>query len=283
MLSEGFLNFNGKIFKNDKLLISPNNRSFRYGDGCFETMKFINGKIILESYHLERLFTSLQTMHFNKPNYFITNDFKEQINEVIKKNHQKKIARIRLTIARGDGGLYDVENHNPNYLIQTWDLNSSNNKLNENGLILDIYKDARKTYDKYSSIKSNNFLCYAMAAIWAKENKLNDVLLLNPFDRIVDATIANIFILKNGTILTPALSEGCVSGVMRKYLLKCMKEEGMPIEETQISPEDVLEASEVFLTNAIYGIRWVKQIGNSNYTNQLAAMLHQKFLAPLFV
>lgn len=282
MLSEGFLNFNGKIFRNDKLLISPNNHSFRYGDGCFETMKLMNGKIILEAYHLERLFTSLQTMQFNKPNYFISIDFKEQINEIIKRNRLKKIARIRVTIARGDGGLYDVENHNPNYLIQAWDLNSANNRLNENGWVMDIYKDARKVCDKYSHIKSNNFLCYVMAALWAKENKLNDVLLLNPYDRIADTTIANMFIVKDGIIKTPALTEGCVAGVMRKYLLKCMKEEGIPVEETQITADEVLEASEVFLTNAIYGIRWVKQIGKSNYKIQLAKVLYEKFIAPLY-
>jgi len=283
MIADGFLNFNGKVYKNDKLLISPDNRSFRYGDGCFETMKLINGQIVLEAYHIERLFITLQALQFNKPNYFITNDFKEQIEEVIKKNKLKKIARIRITIARGDGGLYDVENHNPNYLIQAWDLNSANNKLNENGLVIDIYKDARKVCDKFSHLKSNNFLCYTMAALWAKENNLNDALLLNPYDRIADTTIANIFIVKDGAIKTPALSEGCVSGVMRKYLIKCIKEEGIPFEETQITAEEVLQASEVFLTNAIYGIRWVKQIGNSNYTNQLAASLHRKYLAPIFV
>src|ERR1035437_1932488 len=100
MLSEGFLNFNGKIYKNDKLLISPNNRSFRYGDGCFETMKMVNGKIILEAYHLERLFMSLLVLQFNRPNYFITNAFKEEILELAKRNKHKKSARIRVTIPR---------------------------------------------------------------------------------------------------------------------------------------------------------------------------------------
>jgi branched-subunit amino acid aminotransferase/4-amino-4-deoxychorismate lyase len=55
-----FLSYDGRISKTGKPLISPDNRSFRYGDGFFETMKMVNGKIILEDYHFERLFTSLE-------------------------------------------------------------------------------------------------------------------------------------------------------------------------------------------------------------------------------
>ena len=283
MNTDGFLNFNGKIFKKDKLLISPDNRSFRYGDGCFENMKMVNGKIMLEAFHLERLFTSLQTLQFNKSSYFISDAFKDEMTELVKKNKHKKSAKIRVTISRGDGGLYDAENNNPNYLIQTFDLNASNHKMNENGFVMDVYTNARKVCDDFSHIKSNNCLCYAMGALWAKEHKLNDVVLLNPYDKIADTTLANIFIVKDGLIKTPALTEGCVGGVTRKYLLKCMKEEGMPVEETSITVDELMQASEVFLTSAIRGIRWVKEIGKSNYKNQLAAVLHKKFITPLLV
>jgi len=276
MNPEAFINFNGKIIKNNKPVILADNRSFRYGDGCFETMKMLNGKIILEAYHWERLFTSLKLLHFNKSTFFISEAFKEEIVALAKKNHHKKAARIRVTIARGSGGLHDVQNNYPNYIIE------SNNKINENGLVLDIYRDARKIADGFSQIKSNNFLCYAMAALWAKENKLNDAVILNPYDRIADSTIANIFIVKNGVIKTPALSEGCISGVMRKYLLSCLVKEGIPFEETKISVEDLAEANEVFLTNSIRGIRWVKEIANTQYKQQLSTYLFTKYVSPLF-
>ena len=282
MNAQAFLNFNGKMFRNDKLLISPDDKSFRYGDGCFETMKMVSGKIVLEAFHFERLFTSLQTLQINKPNYFITDVFKEEILDLAKRNHHKKSARIRLTISRGEGGLYENENNKPNYLIQTWDLNTSNNKLNENGLVINVFSNARKICDDYSHIKNNNFLCYALGALWAKQHKLNDVVLLNPFDKVADSTIANIFIVNNGIIKTPALSEGCIAGVTRKYLLMLMREEGMPVEETSISVEELMSASEIFLTNSIFGIRWVKEMGKSNYKNQLSSLLFKKFITPLF-
>ena len=276
-----YLNQNGRLIKEEKAVISPNNRSFRYGDGCFETMKMINNTILLADYHFERLFASLQLLQFDVPNYLTADYLQGQILEVAKKNYHNKLARVRLTIYRGNGGLYDPENHFPNYLIQTWDLNPANNLLNENVLVVDVFTDAVKVCDTYSHVKSNNYLCYAMAALWAKKHHLNDVILLNPYNRIADATIANVFIVTNGIVKTPSITEGCVSGVMRRYLLTKMRAENIPVEETKISIEELLQANEIFLSNGIYGIRWIKQIGNNNYTNTATSLLYKQFIKPL--
>jgi aminodeoxychorismate lyase len=283
MHDKQYLDCNGKIFNADKLFISPNNRSFRYGDGFFETMKMINGKIMLADYHFERLFSSLDLLQFEKPNYLTVDYLKKNIEELAKQNRHSKLARIRLMIYRGDGGLYDAENHFPNHLIQTWNLNEANNSLNENGLMIDIFKESKKVCDNYSHVKSNNYLPYVMAALWAKKNDLNDALLLNSYYHIAEATIANVFIVKDGSVKTPALTEGCVNGVMRRHLLTCMRKENISVEETKIEVEELLQASEIFLTNSIYGIRWVKSCGTSNYSNELSAFLHKKFITHVFV
>jgi len=277
-----FLNYNGKIHRSNDLLIQADNRSFRYGDGFFETMKMINGKIILSEFHFERLFASLEILKFQRPNYFTKEYLEESIVALTKKNIHDKLARIRLTIFRGNGGLYDAQNNTPNYIVQSWSLNNESNSFNENGLVIDIFKEAKKACDNFSHIKSNNYLAYAMAALWAKQNRLNDALLLNSGERIADATIANIFIIKDGIIKTPALTEGCISGVMRKYLLQCFREKNIVAEESQITVDDIFNAKEVFLTNAIFGIKWVKQAGEKMYENSTASMLHKKFIIPLF-
>ncbi len=276
MREANFLFYNGKISKTGKPLILPDNRSFRYGDGFFETMKMENGNIRLSNYHFERLFTSLDKLGFQQPVYFTRDYLTDQIEQLARKNFHHKLARIRVTIFRGEGGLYDVANHFPHHLVQSLELHPSNNQFNENGLDLGLFTDARKVCDGFSHIKSNNFLSYAMAAIWAKERKLNDALLLNPFDRIADATIANVFLVKDGLVKTPALTEGPVNGVMRRHLLRLMRDENIPVEETQVSYEDLEQASEIFLSNAIYGIRWVKQLGENEYGKQLAPLLHKK-------
>lgn len=276
-----FLNYNGKTQSSDKLFISPNNRSFRYGDGFFETMKVMNGKIILRDFHFERLFASLEKLKFDKSANFTVDALERQVIELTKKNNHRALARVRLVVFRGDGGLYD-DNNRPNYCIQTWQLNTAINTLNNNGLDVDIFPDARKAADVFSSIKNNNYLCYAMAAMWAKQQKLNDAIVLNANDRVADASIANIFIVKDGVIKTPALSEACIAGVMRRHILTCCRQEGLPVEESCITTGDLLQAQEIFLTNAAYGIRWVKSCGKSNYTLQAAEMLYKKFIEPLY-
>lgn len=273
---------NGVIMNADKALISADNRSFRYGDGCFETMKAINGKIIHANEHFERFFLSLELLQFDKPNYLTTTYLLDHISKLLMQNGHTKCARVRLTLFRGNGGLYDAENHFPNYIIQTWQLNESNNHLNENGLVIDVYRDAIKVCDKFSHLKSNNYLSYAMAALWAKNNHLNDALLLNPYNKIADATIANIFIIKDGIIKTPDVTEGCVNGIMKNYLLECLRKEKIPVQETSLTVDDVLQANEVFLTNSIYGIKWVKQCGSSIYNLHTAAILHKKFIEALW-
>lgn len=282
MSTANFLFLDGQIHRSNKLLVSPNNRSFRYGDGFFETMKWMNGRVLLADYHFERLFASLNRLQFQVPNYFTKAYLENQINELVKKNGHTKLARVRITIYRGEGGLYEVENHFPHHLIQTYDLNPSNNQLNENGLVVDLYRDAIKVCDSFSHIKSNNYLNYAMAAIWAKKQHLNDAFLFNPYNRLADATIANVFLIKDGLIKTPAITEGPVQGVMRRYLLQALRAADMPVEETTIELSDIEQASEIFLTNAIYGIRWVKQFGKHSYTQQLAPLLHKKMVQTTF-
>ena len=117
-----------------------------------------------------------------------------------------------------------------------------------------------------------------MAALYAKEIKLNDCLVLNTAGKIVDSTIANLFIIKENVIRTPSLDQGCVNGVMRRYLLESLSVAGYVISETSISIQDVATADEVFLTNAISGIRWVKQFANVNYGNAKTIEIYSRFV-----
>jgi aminodeoxychorismate lyase len=282
MSTAQFLFSDGKILKTPQRLISPNNRSFRYGDGFFETMKWCNGQIVLAPLHMHRLFSTLDTLQFKPPSFFTAAYILQAIQDLVKKNQHHGLARVRVTIYRGDGGIYDAQNHFPHLLIQTWPLNDMNNRLNENGLDIDVYHAAVKQADHFSLLKTNNYLGYAMAALWAKQQHLNDAILLNPQGHIADATIANVFIVTAGHILTPALSEGPVAGVMRQHLLTELKQQGYHVQEGIITTAQLLEASEVFLTNAIYGIRWVKQCGKSQYAAQLVHTLYRTSVAPLF-
>ena len=280
MANETFFIYNGKFIPDYESVITPNNRSFRYGDGFFETMLFNNGNTYFKDFHIDRINDAILKLNFEKANHFTTDNLFFNTKKLISRNKINGYARVRITFFRGDGGLFDAENNFTNYIIQAWPVQSSFHLYKDNGLDIDIYPDSRKACDSFSHIKSNNYQCYAMAAMWAKKNKLNDALVLNQHDRIADSTIANIFIVnKKEEILTPSLSEGCVNGVMRRFVLEKLKDN---IIETTITRNDLLKAKEIFLTNSIKGLIWVKNIQDKRLsTNITQSVFRQLDLQPL--
>lgn len=269
-----YFNFNGKIYEENKPVIGVSNRGLRYGDGLFETLKYKNNELILADEHFARLWKGMQLLQFDVPKLLTPERIQQEVMELLKKNKQNS-ARVRLTIIRGDGGIYDAKNHTANYIIQTWSLDIDHSRLNENGLQLCIYPDAKKTVDHFSNIKHNNYLPYFMGALFAQEQQCNDALLLNIHERICDSTIANVFIIKNEIIYTTSLEEGCVAGIMRKFIIQHIAASGYSIIETEITKEMLLEADEVFLSNSIYNIRWVAAIADKKYTNNITRQLFQ--------
>jgi branched-chain amino acid aminotransferase len=149
-------------------------------------------------------------------------------------------------------------------------------------LDLGVFEAGKKSCDAFSHLKSNNYLLYALAAQYAKQQKWNEAVVLNQHSRICDATIANIFFIKNTIVHTPHLTEGCVEGVMRKYLIENCTKSGITIEEGAYNATHLLEADEIFLTNAFYGIRWIKRFGERQYQYNQSAQFFQQFVKPLF-
>ena len=177
-------------------------------------------------------------------------------------------------MSRGQGGLYD--DPGPcQYLVECWPLEQAASGFNENGLVIGIFPQGQKSVDDFSRLKSANFLLYSVAARFAKAQRWNDALVLNTDNGIADSTIANVFIVKNGKLITLALDQGAVAGVMRAYLLK-----HLDVKEAFVSTADILDADEVFLTNAIRGIRWVQSMDSQRYSNNFATQVFRELVLP---
>lgn len=275
MAIKGWLNFNGTFFDEKSPVLRADNRSFRYGDGLFETMKVVVGAIQLKELHFQRLFSGMQTLDIVMPGFISEDIFADQISRTIRKNHLVGPARVRLTVFRGDGGLHDFKHSSGGYVVQVWPISSSSLALNEEGLKLGLYEGGKKSVDSLANLKSNNFLLYSMGALHTKKNRLGDSLILNTYGRVCDTTIANVFWVSGGTIFTPPLSEGCVAGVMRNHLISRLPEMGYTVTEKELHPDELLEADEVFLTNAISGLKWVGEFKNKTYANNISSKIFQ--------
>lgn len=272
-----FFNYNGKTFPEGTLVIGPSNRGLRYGDGLFETIRYRKDKLEFSDLHFARLWKGMELLQFQFPAHFSPEGLEEQIIVLLKKNRHEACARVRLTVFRGDGGLYDPVNHQPHYLLETWALNDDGDQLNTNGLIMGIYDEVRKPLGPLSKLKHNNHLPYVLAALYAKKQQWNDAALLNPADRICDTTLANLFCIKDEVIITPPLSEGCIAGVVREHLLRQLPELGFSVKESALEIKDLLDADELFVTNSIHPLRWVQRFEEKKYSNSFT----QKIFAAL--
>lgn len=267
-----FVCFNGSFLPATEPLFTAQNRSFRYGDGVFETIKVCNGKILLEQFHFERLVLSLKLLQIKDTLDPLS--LSQLILELCRRNNCVDLARTRLTAFR------NYENK-VEFVIEANSLSREMNQWNEMGLTIDLYPYARKNADALSNLKTANFLPYILAELFAKEGGIDDAVVLNAYNNLADTSKANIFLVINNEIFTPALNQGCISGVMRRYILEQLKN-NYRVHQAEISEEQLLTADEVFLTNSIFDIRWVEKFRQKIYTSSKTLTLYQQIIAPLY-
>ena len=122
---------------------------------------------------------------------------------------------------------------------------------------------------------------YIQAAIYAQEKNIGDVLVLNSDDNIIEATSSNVFLVSGGDLYTPKLSSGPVGGVMRATIINLAISMGIKVFECNLTPQELLKADEVFLTNAVQGIKWVSSYRTKRYFNKTANKLLDAFNASI--
>jgi branched-chain amino acid aminotransferase len=261
-----FVCYNGEMISKDQPVLVAHNRSFKYGDGVFETMRWKGGHVVLSNYHFERLFNSLKLIQVNTQSVS-TNLLMKAIEDLCILNNCTNTARVRLAVYRG-------ENNNARYLIEATLLEKTVGDWNEKGLTIDLHPYVRKACDAFANLKTANYLPYVMAELYREERGLDECLVLNAFNNICDGSKSNIFLLFGKEIYTPALHQGCVNGVLRRFIIDELKKYSYTIKQTTVSVELLQQADEVFLTNAIRGVKWVAVFREKNYTGTEARNIY---------
>ena len=241
------------------------NRSFKYGDGLFETLSVINSKVVFLKEHFDRLSLGFEILSYDRPDDFSSEWLEIQILKFIDENKNANLSdwRVRITFWRNTAGFFRPESNTVSWDIEIFPLSQSSFKLNEKGYEIGIYPDVIISPDILSGIKTCSALPYVMAAIYKDKMGWDDALLLNSNGRIVEASSSNIFVLKNKKLLSPTSAEGALPGVCRRKIIDSASEIGLDIVEDCINIEDLCDADEIWLTNVISGIRWVKNLYGS--------------------
>jgi len=227
--------------------------------------------------HMNRLKLGMTVLRMNVPAELNTENIHGFIINLLKHNIHAPNARVRLTIFRNEGGHYTPETNDISFLLESEELPAPY-ELNKKGYWVDIYADIKKPINKLANIKTGNALMFVLAGLSKQSMKLDDCLLVNENGSICEAISSNIFVVKNGTIFTTPLSEGCVAGVMRKQIMHLASENKILTFESPITSYTLMNGDEIFLTNSIQGIRWVGQFKDKFYTNKMSQLFIEKLL-----
>lgn len=264
-----FINYNGNIVAANQPVLTVTNRGFRYGDGLFESMRYLNGELKFVELHLDRVRKGMRMLKLEGYSQLDKYFLKEKVDELIRRNKIGQQARVRLIIYREGDGLYAPESNKMGYVLQVEKVEDASYPGNARGLIVDVYDEVTKPISGLSGLKTCNALPYVLAGVYKNQHKLDDVLLLNQHGFLCEALSSNLFVVYQDQLFTPALSEGCVAGVMRHVVMQLAKQHDLLLVEAQISPQILNEAEEVFLTNAVQGIRWVMGYNRKRYFNEM--------------
>ena len=270
------LNFNGDIQnRTEKIFL---NRAFLYGDSVFETIKVVKNKILFWEEHYLRLMSSMRILKIEIPNTFTPEYLEDQIKKTNFSISKLFSGRVRLTIFRDGGGFYTPKSNESCFVIKS----SENDKIlfetEFKEYKVDIYKDYFIQSNLLSNLKTNNRLINVLGSIYAKNNGLENCILLNDQKLVVEFLNGNIFIVKENIVLTPPLGSGCLSGVMRNKIIESIT--GIPlieVKEENFSAYEIISSQEIWVSNCISGIIPVSEYRNKQFGNSLARKVTDLF------
>jgi branched-chain amino acid aminotransferase len=276
------VNFNGTIQPNQTLL-SIENRAYKFGDALFETIKCVNGQPLFWEDHYFRLMASMRILRMEIPMNFTMEFLQNEISKTLQANGlDQKPARVRLTIDRGEGGNYLPVDNKVNFSISAFLLNVIPYEINQaHTCEVDLFKDYFVNEGLLSTLKSANKVIQILGSIYAKENDLDNCILLNNSKNVVECLNGNIFLVEGNTIKTPSLSDGCLNGILRKQILLLLKKhEAYDIVEDSISTFELQKADEIFYTNVIQGIvpitKYRKKIYETKVSTHIITALNKQ-------
>ena len=264
-----YINYNGNIYPEHETLLPVTNRAYRYGDGFFESMVMFNKKMPLLEYHWSRIVFTAEVISASLPRAFDIAALESMILDLASVNDAVKNARLRVQFFRMGKGFYLPDDDELGYSI-TMDKLDNDRFEAGSGLLAGLRDDCFKGLSMVSDMKNSGALMYVLAAQFARAEGWDECILMNHFGKICEALNSNVFIVKGDKLITPTLESGCVNGVMRSYLIGLLQG---GVEEREFEPDELLNADEILLTNAVKGVQWVREINGKIYGNKEALAL----------
>lgn len=240
----------GQLVPVDEAKISVFDHGLLYGDGVFEGMRTYNGQVFKMDAHIRRLFESAKAICLKIP---MTHDeLVAATNQTVKANGVVD-GYVRLVVTRGVGylGLSFTRTANPSVFIIADQIELYPPETYEKGMAVITSSVVRNHPNAVSPrIKSLNYLNNILAKIEAIEAGVPEAIMFNHMGFVAECTGDNIFLIRNGQVLTPGVNEGLLEGITRGVVLELLGKRSIPFRETQLTRHDLYVADECFLTGS---------------------------------
>ncbi len=241
---------NGQLVDKQDAKISVYDHGILYGDGVFEGIRVYGGKIFECQAHMDRLYASASKIRLEIP--YTPEQLVQAQYDTIKANGCKD-AYIRLVVTRGEGGLGLNPNKcaRPNVFVIADGIELFPKELYETGMPVIIAKTVRTSPSMVDpSVKSLNYLNNILGKIECNDAGVAEAIMLNDKGNVAEGTGDNIFLVKDGKILTPPGSAGILMGVTRAVVIRLAKQAGLEVIERDFKPAELMSADEIFLTGS---------------------------------
>ena len=238
----------GKYFDERNARISVFDHGLLYGDGIFEGIRAYNGRVFKLKEHIDRLFCSAKSILLNLP--MAHADIMTAIVETCRRNKLRD-GYIRLVVTRGPGtlGLNPNRCKNPSVIIIAGKIQLYPPELYRQGMDIVTVPTTRNLHSALNpAIKSLNYLNNIMAKIEANNAGCEEAVMLNAEGFVAECTGDNIFIVKEGQLLTPPLAAGALYGITRRVVMDLATTAGLKVSESDLTRYDLFNANECFLT-----------------------------------
>ena len=250
----------GKYYDERNAMISVFDHGLLYGDGIFEGIRAYNGRVFKLKEHIDRLFYSAKAILLEIPRAHA--DIMAATAETCRQNRIRD-GYIRLVVTRGAGtlGLNPRSCKKPSVIIIAGKIQLYPQELYQQGMDIITVPTTRNLHSALNpAIKSLNYLNNILAKIEANNAGCEEAIMLNAAGFVAECTGDNIFVIKEGHLLTPPLSAGALYGITRRTVMELAAQAGLAVSEPDLTRYDLFNADECFLTGTAAEIMPVVKI-----------------------
>ena len=246
---------NKEIIDEDKACIAANDAGFLYGAGIFETMRAANGKVFALEDHLDRLFFSINQLKIGIS--LVRADVEAAIFKTLEANGLSD-ARIRLTVTNGPMSI--SEEPEPTLLITALPFQPYPEDYYETGVKVALTDTRRSSSDPIARFKTTNYMPNLLALNTARLKGAVEALWFTTDGELAEGCISNVFIIKDGVVITPPLETPILQGIAREQIGRLLIKNNIKYEEKRIHINTLLEAEEMFISNVVMQVLPVNSV-----------------------